>query len=205
MPPIPETRPSLIVRLQDGGDEAAWEEFVATYRPVIVRMATLKGLQHSDAEDLAQKVLLSVAKKIPEWEHDPARAKFRTWLARVVRNATLNSLSRMPADRGDGRTTAMLALAGHADPEANDSEIFELEWRREAFRWIADQIREEFQPPTWEAFWLTAVDGISPDEAAKRTGKSIGAVYVSRTRVMQRIQAKLQELTGELPHGGGST
>jgi RNA polymerase sigma-70 factor, ECF subfamily len=194
-----------MLRLQDGGDEAAWEEFVAIYRPVIVRMATLKGLQHSDAEDLAQKVLLSVAKKIPEWEHDPARAKFRTWLARVVRNATLNSLSRMPADRGDGRTTAMLALAGHADANANDSEVFELEWRREAFRWIADQIREEFQPPTWEAFWLTAVDGVSPDDAAKRTGKSIGAVYVSRTRVMQRIQAKLQELTGELAHGRGAT
>jgi RNA polymerase sigma-70 factor (ECF subfamily) len=188
----------LILRLQDGGDEAAWEEFVAIYRPVIVRMAVLKGLQHSDAEDLSQKVLLSVAKKIPEWEHDPARAKFRTWLGRVVRNATLNTLSRMPADRGDGRTTAMLALAGYADKAANDSEVFELEWRREAFRWIADQVREEFQPATWDAFWLTAVDGLTAEETSQKIGKSIGAVYVARTRVMQRIQAKLKQLTGEL-------
>ena len=68
MVPIPETRPSLILRMQDGGDEAAWEEFVAIYRPVIFRMAILKGLQHNDAEDLAQQVLISVSKKIGEWE-----------------------------------------------------------------------------------------------------------------------------------------
>jgi RNA polymerase sigma-70 factor (ECF subfamily) len=69
MAPIPETRGSLIVRLRDLDDELAWEEFVGIYRPVIVRVAMLKGLQPSDAEDLAQQVLLAVSAKIPEWEN----------------------------------------------------------------------------------------------------------------------------------------
>jgi RNA polymerase sigma factor (sigma-70 family) len=191
---VPETRPSLILRLRDPSDEAAWEQFVAIYRPVIVRLAVLKGLRHPDAEDLAQQVLLSVSKNIARWEQDPERARFRTWLMRVVRNATLNALTRGPTDRGAGGTEAMLALDRQVDRSVDDSALFELEERREAFRWITDQIREEFEPQTWDAFWLTAVDGLSAAEAAKRTQKSVGTVYVARSRVMQRIQAELQQL-----------
>jgi RNA polymerase sigma-70 factor (ECF subfamily) len=209
---LPETRPSLLMRLQGEADEADWEEFVAIYRPVILRLAELKGLDRHDAEDLAQQVLLSVAKSIDRWEQDPKRARFRTWLARVVRNATLTALSRRPADRAAGGTTGMLALDGMADASADDAELFELEWRREAFRWAADQVREDFEPATWEAFWLTAVEEVSPEEAAKRTGKSVGAVYVARSRVMQKILARLNELSGEeiekrqvADAGGGQT
>ena len=190
----PETRPSLLLRLSDHGDEEAWEQFIAMYRPVIVRLAMLKGLQHPDAEDLAQQVLLGVSKNIGRWEQDPERARFRTWLTRVVRNATLNALTRRPRDRGVGGTTAMVALEGQADEADNDMAMFELEERREAFRWIADQIREDFEPRTWEAFWLTAVEGLNPADVAQKTQKSVGAVYVARSRVMQRIQAELKQL-----------
>ena len=53
----PDTRASLIVRLKDRADEEAWCEFVEVYRPLIYRLACRKGLQHADAEDLAQQVL----------------------------------------------------------------------------------------------------------------------------------------------------
>ncbi|MFN9879039.1 MAG: hypothetical protein ACK557_11235, partial [Planctomycetota bacterium] len=64
----PETRHSLIQRLQDGGDDAAWEEFASIYRPIIVRIALRKQLQFDDAEDLAQQVLLLVLKNIGNWK-----------------------------------------------------------------------------------------------------------------------------------------
>ena len=75
------------MRLKDQGDQAAWVEFVEVYRPVIYRLATRRGMQHADAEDLAQLVLASVAKAIDQWEDDPQRARFRTWLRRVANNA----------------------------------------------------------------------------------------------------------------------
>jgi len=199
MPSAPETRESLILRLGDTDDIAAWEEFVAIYRPVIVRLAIARGLQHSDADDLAQEVLLSVARSVPNWESDLQRARFRTWLARVVRNAALNALSRRKPDRGTGGTSALVLINGKAADTCDDSEVLDLEWRREAFRCVADQIRDEFQPSTWEAFWLTAVDGLSAADAAKRTGKSIGAVYVARSRIMARLQEKVRRLSGNIP------
>ena len=199
MSSAPETRASLILRLRDSGDVVAWEEFVAIYRPVIVRLAVARGLQHSDADDLAQQVLLSVAHSVPDWEIDPQRARFRTWLGRVVRNAVLNALSRRKPDRGAGGTSALILINGKAAEDCDDSEVLDFEWRREAFRCVADQIRAEFQPKTWEAFWLTAVDGLSAAEAAKQTGKSIGAVYVARSRVMARFQEKVRTLCGYEP------
>lgn len=188
----PETRHSLIQRLQDGGDDAAWEEFASIYRPIIVRIALRKQLQFDDAEDLAQQVLLLVLKNIGKWKADPARARFRTWLQTVVRNATMNALSRRPKDQASGGTTSLQQL--HHRPDKADSLWFDLEWQRETLRWVAQQVRGEFESTTWTAFWDTAIEQLSAQEVAKRIGKSVGAVYIARSRVMQRIKQRIAEL-----------
>lgn len=189
---MPETRITLIQRLQAGADEAAWAEFVDIYRPAIVRLGMHRGLQAEDAEDVAQGVLVTIARNIGNWRTDPHRAQFRTWLQTVVRNATLNALRRRPPDQASGGTTALHSL--HEQPEEHDSDWFDREWRRETLRWAAEQVRGEFQEATWDAFRLTAIEGLPASEAAERLGKSVGAIYVARTRVMQRIKSKIEEL-----------
>jgi RNA polymerase sigma-70 factor (ECF subfamily) len=63
-----------------------------------------------------------------------------------------------------------------------------LEYRREVFRWAARQVRNEFRQDTWDAFWLTAVQGQSVAVVAKELAKDCGAIYTARSRVMQRIR-----------------
>ncbi|MEZ6130052.1 MAG: sigma-70 family RNA polymerase sigma factor [Planctomycetaceae bacterium] len=196
MPSPPETHPGLILRLSNPQDDAAWEEFVVLYRPVIIRLAIVRGLQPVDAEDVAQQVLMSVARSVPDWQHDPARGQFRTWLHRVVRNAVTNVLSRQVPDRAAGGTSALMLINRRPADDSTDEEVLLLEWRREAFRWAVDRVRDEFRPATWEAFWLTAVDGVSAAEVARKTGRTVGAVYVARCRVMSRIQEKVRQLSG---------
>jgi RNA polymerase sigma factor (sigma-70 family) len=188
----PETRHSLIQRLQDGGDDAAWEEFASIYRPIIVQIARRRHLQYDDAEDLAQQVLLLVLRNIGKWKADPTRARFRTWLQTVVRNATMNALTRRPRDQAYGGTTSLQQL--HQRPDKADSLWFDLEWQRETLRWVSQQVRGEFESATWAAFWGTAVEQSSAQEVAERLGKSVGAVYIARSRVMQRIKQKIAEL-----------
>jgi hypothetical protein len=67
MEQTPTTRPSLLVRLKDPGDERAWEEFAAIYSPLIYGLGRRKGLQHADAADLVQDVLRAVASAIGRW------------------------------------------------------------------------------------------------------------------------------------------
>jgi RNA polymerase sigma-70 factor (ECF subfamily) len=191
----PETRASLLVRLKDRADQAAWYEFAEVYRPVIVRLAGRKGMQAADAEDLAQQVLAAVAKAIDRWQEDPRRARFRTWLHRVANNLILNALARGKPDRGSGDTGLIQWLAQQPANDGPNSDLLRLEWRREAFRWAATQIRDEFQPDNWEAFWRTAIEGEAVDDVAHRLGKSRASVHSARSRIMRRLKEKVNELS----------
>ncbi len=193
----PDTRPSLLIRVRDPGDQEAWAEFVELYRPVILGFARRKGLQEADAEDVAQQVLLSVAKAVERREHDPKRAKFRTWLKRVADNAILNALTRKKPDRAAGGSTLLAVLNQHQAADGPDSDLLKLEYRREVFRWAARKVRREFQPDTWSAFWLTAVEERSVESVAHELGKSLGAIYAARSRVMRRIQQQVAQYEQE--------
>lgn len=194
---IPETRASLLIRVRDPADQAAWHEFVEIYRPVILRLARKKGMQEADAEDVAQQVLVAVAKAVEQRGHDPRRAKFRTWLGRVAHNAILNALTRGKPDRGAGDSALLAVLNQHESHTGPDSDLLRLEYRREVFRWAARQVRQEFHQATWNAFWLTAVEGRPVEAVAEDLTKNRGAIYAARSRVMRRIQDKVTEYEQE--------
>src|SRR5262245_2246128 len=192
----PETRATLLIRLKDQADHEAWSEFTEIYRPVIYRLACRRGMQPADADDLVQQVLTAVARVIDRWAADPERARFRTWLNRVATNAIINALSRSRPDRGSGDTGLHDLL--HARPAENgtESEFIRIEQRREIFRWAARQIRTEFHPATWDAFWMTAVEGRDVDQVTGELRRSRGSVYAARSRVMRRLREKVQEWEG---------
>ena len=193
----PETRASLLIRVRDSADQAAWLEFVEIYRPVILRLARQKGMQDADADDVTQQILVSVARAVEQREHDPQRARFRTWLNRVAHNAILNALTRGKPDRGSGGSTSLHILGDQETPAGPDSDLLRLEHRREIFRWAARQIRQEFQPETWDAFWQTAVEERAVDDVAEELGKNRGAIYAARSRIIRRIQEKVTEYQQE--------
>jgi RNA polymerase sigma-70 factor (ECF subfamily) len=194
---FPETRASLLLRVRDPADQAAWGEFVEIYRPVILRLARQKGMQEADAEDVAQQVMAAVARAIERRGHDPKRAKFRTWLRRVANNAILNALTRGKPDRGSGDSALLAMLNQHASPAGPDSELLRLEHQREVFRWAARHVRAEFHDETWHAFWQTAIEGRAVEEVAEELGKNRGAIYAARSRVIRRIQEKVAEYERE--------
>lgn len=193
----PETHASLILRLRDQADQQAWCEFVEIYQPVIYRLARYKGLQHADAEDVVQQVLSAVAGAVGRWQPDKNRGRFRTWLQTIARNQITNALSRQAADRASGESGERELLARQPAAEGADSRLLVIECRREIFQWAARQIRDEFTPDTWDAFWQTAVEGRDVSEVARLLGKTSGAVYTARSHVMRRLKQKVLEWEAE--------
>jgi RNA polymerase sigma-70 factor (ECF subfamily) len=190
---LPDTRPSLLLRVRDANDADAWDEFAGIYRPVIIRLARIKGMQDADADDLAQQVLFAVSRAVDRWQPDASRGRFRTWLRTVANNAILNALTRGVPDRSAADEVIDHFLQQRPDRSGPDSGLLRIEYRREIFQQAATRIRNEFSDETWNSFWMTAVDGIDVDVAARQLGRTRGSVYASRSRVMKRLKQEIDE------------
>jgi RNA polymerase sigma-70 factor, ECF subfamily len=59
---------------------------------------------------------------------------------------------------------------------------------------LLDLVEEEFEPATVRAFRRLALDGASGAEAAAELGLSVAAVYVAKSRVLQRIRQEAEGL-----------
>jgi RNA polymerase sigma-70 factor (ECF subfamily) len=201
MPSLPDTRASLLLRLPNAEDVAAWDEFAAVYAPLVYRLARRRGLQPADADDLVQEVLAAVARAIDGWLKNPGRGPFRAWLLRIARNLTINFLTRAKyRPLAAGGSDAAGRLANHtADLEASSQ--FDLEYRREVFRWAAEQVRESVAERTWEAFWETSVEDQPAEAVARQLGMSVGSVYIAKSRVMSRLREVVKRMEAEENHG----
>lgn len=88
------TRITLLSRVRNPSDSAAWAEFESRYRDLLVRFCRRQGLQQADAEDVVQVVMSNLAKSLPRFAYDPARGRFRDYLYRCARNAISQWSSR---------------------------------------------------------------------------------------------------------------
>lgn len=186
-----ETNDSLLARIREPRDRGAWEEMVEVYRPLIYRVARRRGLQDADAQNVAQEVLQKVAAAVHNWDEKPAGG-FRRWLSTVAKHAAIDWLRKVRPDEPTGGTSAQLVLQEvESAHDAEDEVRTELE--RESFRRAARRIRDEFEHTTWVAFWETMVQGRRSTEVAKDLGKSLGAVYTARSRVMRRLKQEVEK------------
>jgi RNA polymerase sigma-70 factor (ECF subfamily) len=197
MPRFPETNHSLVARVKDLGDGASWIEFMGIYQPVVYRMAKRRGLQDADANDVMQQVFVSVAGAIDRWEPGEGLPPFRAWLTTITKNAISKALSRRPRDRAAGSTSVMEQLNAVADGDVSTDEEFIAQSRQQMFRWAAQRVRVDFAQATWDMFWRTSVLGESVSEVAAATGRTTGAIYIARHRVVARLKEEIADLSNQ--------
>lgn len=194
----PETHPSLLVRIRDRSDSESWSRFVEVYTPAIYGFLQQQSLQDADAADLTQDVMASVAAAIHSFDYQPGQGRFRGWLFTVVQNRLRNfwrSAARHPVAKGDSQAYAQLLKQPDERPEA--SEIWDREYEHRLFVGAADHVRPMVRESTWQAFWMTVVEGESTATVADRLQLSPAAVRLAKARVIARIKNQISLLEGE--------
>lgn len=187
----PATNENLLARVRDPQDREAWAEFVSIYRPLLYRVGRRYGMQDVDAQNLVQDVLQKVTRQVERWESGKPSGGLRRWLATVARNAAIDAIRRVRPDAAQGGTSVQKRLQDlHERPDLSEEEL-QRELDRQAFRWAAARIRDEFTDSTWSAFWRTMVEGESCSEVAESADRTLGSVYTARSRVMQRLKEEV--------------
>ena len=168
----------------------AWSEFVDRYGPRIVKWSRAWGLQAADIDDVTQSVLAILLVRLRQFEYDPSRS-FRAFLRKVTNDTVCDVISAR--GRVAGANATLQALAGRearADLARGLEEEFDLELLEKA-TWI---VRSQVEPRTWEAYRLTAEEGLSGIEAATRLGMGAGAVYQAKSVVLRRLHEEVRDL-----------
>jgi RNA polymerase sigma-70 factor (ECF subfamily) len=189
------TRSSLIARVRNTDDQDAWSEFTRLYEPLIRRVLRKSGLSRDDTDDVTQDVLHTVARTVGGLQIR-AGGGFRKWLFTVTKSRVADHFRKTrPRDRGTGDTAVKEQLADVPAP------LVEAEWdreyEREVLQWAAERVTGEFRANTWQAFHLTAIEGVAGPEAARQLGLSLGAVHIARSRVLARLREVTRELLAE--------
>jgi RNA polymerase sigma-70 factor (ECF subfamily) len=189
-----ETRQSLLLRAQTG-EENAWKDLTDLYRPLIIGWLNRQGVPARDLEDLSQDILLSVVKHLPGFQHSGRRGAFRSWLRTIVCSRTTDYWRAIDAGTlASGGSGATAALRQIADPANDLNRKWDEEHDRYVLDCLLDLVGEEFEPTTLQAFRRLALDGARGEEAARELGLSVAAVYVAKSRVLQRIRQEAEGL-----------
>jgi RNA polymerase sigma-70 factor (ECF subfamily) len=168
---IPETtRPTLLSRVRNPDDQAAWLEFESRYRELILRYGRRCGLSVTDAEDVWQMVMVRLLRVLPKFRYDPARGRFHDYLCRVTRSA-IADFQACP----EARTKPVLdaewieRLTAARDEQAD--EAFEQEWRDNHLRLALAAVRQTSDPRSIAVF-ERLLAGASAEQAAEELGMS---------------------------------
>lgn len=190
------TRASLILRLQNAKDVVAWDEFAGIYGPVVFNVATSRGFQPADAENLVQEVFMAVANSVSSWLQRDDRGSFRAWLLRITRNAAVDMITQKATRSlgvdGSEAQVHLVNLAARSSP-SELSGALDLEYERIVFQWASERVRNSVADHTWQAFLLTSIEELSVEEAAARLNTRPGNIYFARSRVMARIRELVQQ------------
>jgi RNA polymerase sigma-70 factor (ECF subfamily) len=182
--------------LRDSANQQAWEEFVEIYTPLVHGFFCQRGLQAADAADLAQEVMRAVARTMPNFEYQPDKGRFSSWLFTISRNKFNSFLDkRRRAPFVSGGTDVQKQIEAQPCPEVDP--IWERDFQRRVFSWACEQVRSEFQETTWQAFWRAGVEEQAVSAVAQSLGLSAGAVYVAKSRVLARLREKVEEASGD--------
>jgi RNA polymerase sigma-70 factor (ECF subfamily) len=184
---------SLLERAR-AADAEAWSRLFHLYRPLVCHWCRRGGVAGADLEDLVQEVFSAAALGLTRFRHDRPGDTFRGWLYGITRNQVLMYFRRNAGKvRGQGGSEAREQLLQVHDPTppGDADEAAEL---KHVYRRALELIRGDFEERTWQAFWLTVIDGRSPAALTDELGLSLESIRQAKSRVLRRLRQELGDV-----------
>jgi RNA polymerase sigma factor (sigma-70 family) len=190
-----ETRHSLLIRAKDPSNEEAWAEFVTYYEKFIYHLLHRLNINADDFYDLVQDILVKLWKNLNSYEE--RRAKFRSWLAFVVRNTVYDYFDREKRRNKALRREHEIANHLRETPVTEVEAMIEKEWIIYVTDLAMQRMEKVFSGKAIRVFSLS-LDGMSIEQIAEQLNLQKTSVYTLRNRVKARYIKEIHALMGQL-------
>ncbi len=203
VPDLIPTRRSLLSRLRDLGDQESWSDFFHSYWRLIYEVALKAGLSDTEAQEVVQETVISVAKQMPGFRYDPARGKFKGWLLQITRRRIADLVrKRMRVSGASGghpvETLNLEQIESVLDPAGCELEaIWAQEWEKHLFNAAVANIKKQVKPEHYQLFDLYVVQKWPVRKITQTLGVNAGQVYLAKHRISSLLKKEIARLEKE--------
>ena len=196
---FPSTSLELLKRLAaevTGRYDASWERFFALYTPAIRRFVELNDSTH-DPDDVVQDVYLQLVKVLRAGKYKPEKARFRTFLAMLIRRQLI-SLYRKENARGRVNFVPFEELESDPIVDPSQGEELDLCWARARHDAVVSHIltKTALSDQSKRVYKAFLSGGKTLKEIAAENGISENLVRQIKFRVDKRIEILEEEIDG---------
>ncbi len=195
------THASLLERLKDLDDRESWEQFYTTYRKLIFSFAVKHGLSGTEAEEVVQETVITVARNLPEFRYNPEQCSFKTWLFNLTAWRIRDQIrKRHPEDPSIHRQPDETARTGTFErfpsPEGERlAALWEEEWKKDLLERALEKVRASVaDEKQYQVFDLYALQQWPARKVARSLGVSLARVYFCKHNVSRLLAKEIQRL-----------
>jgi RNA polymerase sigma-70 factor (ECF subfamily) len=186
-------------RLQNWEDQDSWRDFFDTYWRLIYSIALKSGLTDSEAQDVVQETILSVAKDLHKFRRDRLLGSFKGWLRNVIRWRIADQLrKRTQAVRNETQSSEgeiqEVSTADVPDPNVESEALWEQEWQENLLKTAMEKVRPRVREEHYQMFDLYVVKGWPAKRVARTLGVRTGSVYLAKHRVAALVKFEVLKL-----------
>jgi RNA polymerase sigma factor (sigma-70 family) len=192
------TRASLLNRLKDQEDQDGWREFFDTYWRLIYSFARKSGLAETDAEEVVQDTMITLAKLMPGFVYDPSKGSFKSWLFLTVKRRLIDHQRK--AARWNQRMEPMVEEGTGTTPDPEDPArpvldmLWSSEWESHVLDRALQRIRSKVSERQYLMYDLHVLKDVPLKTVAANLQTSAMSVYMAKHRVGKLLKAELERV-----------
>lgn len=199
------TRHSLITRLKDWEDQEGWKEFFDTYSELIFNVARKAGLTESEAHEVVQETVITVAKSLKDFKTGSEHGSFKAWLLKTTRWRIADQFRKRPPEQENAIHHAPddTARTGTLErvPDPNSLQIeaaWDKEWEEHRMAIALQRLKRKVSAKQFQIFQMLTAQGLHPTQVAKILGISKTLVYVTKHRLAKQFKKELDRVAQEI-------
>jgi RNA polymerase sigma-70 factor (ECF subfamily) len=191
------TRTTLLRRAKNWKDQEGWQVFFDIYWPLVYHLALRTGLSEAEAQDVAQEVMLKVAKAMPSFEYHREHGSFKSWLFKLTQWRVNDYLRRRCHDAPGTETAPTWESLLEELPDTTcerPDESWDRTWKDRILREAMERVKRRVSRKNFQAFEQLVTQGSEPAEVARELHMDMARVYQAKERVMRAIKREFVKL-----------